>query len=213
MRKSRRKESKRNGGGRVFNPDKSLMTLGAFNSLVNSDKIIRVPLGGNLALVTDGSGILSAIATCDPSGGSGSSWTSDEYTAYQDRYTYVRCLGLRVTFTSVLANDSKTGDQAPAVIAWNMASQSAPTAYASVEDNVGIRSWNMASDTSKNGVTFYHSHKSDLGWLPTTSPSAVTGPYAGCPGGIGIYASGIANLSSRVGTMLIVGIYEFRSKK
>jgi len=195
-----------------MNPYRSLLTKAGFDRKLNTDNTIRVPLAGTIALVTDGSGILSAIATCDPSGGSGSSWTSDEYSAYQDRYTYVRCLGLRCTFTSVMANDSKTGDSAPAVISWNLASQAAPTAYESVIDNVAARSWNMASDTSNNGVTVYHSHKSDLGWLPTTAPSAVTGPYAGCPGGIGIYCSGIANLSARVGTILVVGMYEFRSK-
>lgn len=195
-----------------MNPDRTLLSRVAFERKLNTDNSIRVPLAGTIALVTDGSGTLSAIATCDPSGGSGSSWTSDEYAAYQDRYSLVRCLALRCTFTSVLANDSKTGDEAPAVIAWNLISQSAPTAYQSVIDNVKIISWNMASDTSNKGVTMYKSHNSDLGYLPTTSPSAVTGPYAGCPGGIGIYASGLANLSARVGTILVVGLYEFRSK-
>lgn len=184
--------------------------------LLNPVSSLNVLLAGQLSLATDSSGVCRQIATCDPSGGSGSSWTSDEWTHLKDRWSMVRCLGLKCTFTSILpfsGYDSKTVDIAPAEISCNLISQTAPAAYASSIDNYGQKTWNMGSDTSRGGIVVYLEHdKKSLGWLPTSSPSAVTGPYAGCPGGVGLYFSGGPVSASRIGTITVQGYYQFRSK-
>lgn len=185
----------------------------AFDS--NPTQVVTVKLGGTLVISSDGSGIVNGIATCDPTGGSGSTWTSDEYTHYQDRYSQVRCVGIFMNFTSNLPFDGKessTTSYAPIVIAPNLVSQSAPVAYDSVVDNYGQKTWNVGADTSKSGITIHLSHDlKTLGWLPTGNPSAVTGPYAGCPGGVGWYGSDFPT-SIQIGRVTIRGIYQFRSK-
>ncbi len=202
---NKRRKSKRGAS-------KSRWTLARMLALdSNPSQVIVVKLAGIVDLVSDGSGILSGIATCDPSGGSGSSWTSDEYSAYQDRYSQVRCVGMWCDFTSNLPFDNKEG-AAPVVIAPNLLSQAAPTAYASVIDNFGQKTWNAGSDTSRSGIRVSMSHDlKSLGWLPTSAPSAVTGPYAGCPGGIGWYCSGLT-ASLNFGRVIVRGVYHFRSK-
>lgn len=205
------RRNRKRGRGRRTAPSSFASRLSRIQS--NPVQTIRVPLSATLPLTTDGSGIISLNITSDPSGGSGSSWTSDEYVYYQDRYSLVRCEGIKCVFTSLMANpDSKLGGTAPAVIAPQLISQAAPTAYQSVEDNFGLKTWSITSDTTSRGMTVYLPHDlKSLGWLPTTAPSAVTGPYAGCPGGIGIYCSGLP-ISERVGTVTVTGLYEFRSK-
>jgi hypothetical protein len=123
---------------------------------------------------------------------------------------------LRCTFTSNAAFDGKTSTTlgtAPLVIAPNLNSQSAPTSYPDVIDNFGQKTWNLSSDTSKGGMKVYLFHRLDqLGWSPTEVPSAVTGPYSGCPGGIGWYGSGFEN-SLDYGRVMVSGIYQFSGRK
>lgn len=211
-RQSRRRKNSRRGGRAYSGP-------GAITRAINiaaARRPIRVPLSGFINLTTDGSGVLAGVATCDPSGGTGSSWTSIEYSGYSTKYTLVRCVALRCQFVSNLPfslNETKS-TTSPVVISANINSVSAPTTYDAVGDNAGSKVWNAVSDTSKSGYQHFLSHDlKRLGFISTSASRLNTsdGTYMGCAGSIGWYASALP-ISTRIGTVFVTGVYEFLFK-
>lgn len=214
--KSTRRSNRSKGRGRA-----PLLTLNGQNSDRKLETFIRNPrdrelimLSGEINLTSDGSGVLAGIATTDGSGGSGSTWTSDEWSATAGRWGLVRCIGLRCQFVSNMAFTAieAKGNVGAIAVSCSILSQAVPSSYAVTIDNFRTKIWNMISDTSPQGFKMFLPHDAKrLGYSSSQSPFGIVQLYAGCPGGIGWYGSGLP-ISTRVGSVFIVGIYEFRAK-
>jgi hypothetical protein len=164
-------------------------------------------------LGSNGSGVIAGYQNADPSGGSGSTWTSAEWSALTSLYSEVRLRSFEIWFTPVSPEDTKL----PSTSAGNILYVSgvlssiaaAPTTRAQVLDNADAKIWTPLSSTT--GRPFVHKirPRGRPQWASVTSASP--GSYAGCPGAIQWYGDGFP-VSTNLMAISMIGYYEFRSR-
>jgi hypothetical protein len=203
----RRKENKKRGR-RTGGPGRSLRSL---------NRTVRFRLTDNnsplLYISSNGSGIVSGYQNADPSGGSGSTWTSTEWSALTSLYSEVRMIEFSIYFTPVSPEDTKnittSGGNAVTVSGVLSSVAAAPTSRAQVWDNADAKIFCCLSMTT--GKPYKHTIRPGrkLNWAVVTTPNP--GSYAGCPGAIQYYGDGMV-ASAPLFAVSMEGIYEFRSR-
>lgn len=165
-----------------------------------------------LYISSNGSGLLAGYQNADPSGGTGSTWTSTEWTAITSLYSQVRMIEFSVYFTPVSPEDTKvitsSGGNASYVSGVLSSVSAAPTTRSQVWDNADAKIFCPLSMTT--GKAFKHTIRPrSLNWAVVTTPNP--GSYAGCPGAIQYYGDGFPG-STPIFAVSMEGIYEFRSR-
>jgi hypothetical protein len=162
---------------------------------------------------SNGSGLLAGYQNADPSGGSGATWTSAEYSTISALFSQVRLIEFSIYFSPVSPEDTKqintSGGNACYVSGVLSSVSAAPTTRTQVWDNADAKIFNCLSMTT--GRPFKHTirPRGKLGWAVVTTPNP--GSYAGCPGAIQYYGDGFSP-SVPCFSISMEGIYEFRSR-
>jgi len=206
MPKNRKGKFRKGRKPRKNNP-RSLMSL-------NTSRLFRLTDNNQplLYISSNGSGLLAGYQNADPSGGSGATWTSTEWTNIIALYSQVRLIEFSVFFTPVSPEDTKqintSGGNAVYVSGVLSSVAAAPTLRSQVWDNADCKIFTCLSMTT--GKPYKHTIKpKSCNWAIVTSPNP--GSFAGCPGAIQYYGDGFANSVPCFGVSM-EGIYEFRSR-
>lgn len=179
-------------------------------------RIVRCRCVDNLSspqqLSSNGSGVLAGYQNADPSGGSGSTWTANEWTSMTSMYSQVRLVEMTVWLIPVPPEDTKlAGDISNYLIVSSVLSSvaAAPTTSASVFDNADAKIFTPFTRSSSRPIMFKLRPRGPLNWAVVTTPNP--GSYAGCPGAIQWYADQLP-VSIVCFMLKTEGIYEFRSR-
>jgi len=206
MRKSFRKKRRggRRVGGRVPRGLTSLNTTVRFRLTDNNQPLLYV--------LSNGSGLIGGYQNADPSGGSGATWTSSEWSTITALYSQVRMISFSVIFTPVAPEDTKvitsSGGNAAYVSGVLSSLATAPTTRSQVFDNADCKIFCPLSMTT--GRPYVHTIRPrSVNWAVVTSPNP--GSFAGCPGGIQYYGDGYP-ITTPIFAVSMMGIYEFRSR-
>jgi len=183
---------------------RSLQNVQRFRLVDNNSPLLYV--------LSNGSGIISGFQSADPSGGSGSTWTANEWTTVTALYSQVKLLEFSVTFTPVSPEDTKnitsSGGNACYVSGVLSSVAAAPTTRAQVWDNADAKIFCPLSMTTGRGMK-HTIRPGGVKWAVVTSPNP--GSFAGCPGSIQYYGDGFV-VSSPIFAVSMEGIYAFRSR-
>jgi hypothetical protein len=156
-------------------------------------------------LSSNGSGVLTGYQNADPSGGSGATWTSPDWSACASLFLEVRMKHFTVHLGSQYLAGNNYGTIVVSGGLINLSSS--PGSYDSVFDNAGSKVHNIYNSTP-NPITHSIEGKT-LNWAACATPNP--GAYAGVPGFVQWYANNLSN--SQVYLKCIVeGVYEFRSR-
>jgi len=158
----------------------------------NQSTIVR--LSQFVTIGSSAGGVASGVIFNDPT--SSFSNFAEHVSDYANIYTEMRLVACRYRFVSSLPfsnQETKTVGVEPMLIAFQQrgtASLSTPTSYDQVADNARSKIWNIACDTSRNGLMIsYTAKRNVLGYNTTNSTSSPD--YAGVPGGIQFFCNGL----------------------
>jgi len=158
----------------------------------NQSTIVR--LSQFVTIGSNGSGVASGVIFNDPT--SSFANFTEHVNDYANIYTEMRLVACRYRFVTCLPfsqQETKTVGVEPMFIAYQQrgtATLSTPTTYDQVADNARSKIWNIACDTSRNGLTIsYTAKRNVIGYNATNSSSSPD--YAGVPGGIQFYCNGL----------------------
>lgn len=157
-------------------------------------------------------GVLAGYQNADPSGGSGSTWTAQEWTNITALYSQVRLVEFKVSLIPVPQFDTKlAGDISNYLTISSVLSSIAvaPTSSHAVYDNADAKIYTPFAMTTGKPIVHTLRPRGRPQWAVVTTPSP--GSYAGCPGAIQWYADQLP-VSAVIFMILIEGIYEFRSR-
>jgi len=209
-----KRKIKRGGKGRSRNGPRFNIGSQAIRSL-NRVNIFRLVDNNSTPLQQSSTagGVLAGFQNADPSGGSGSTWTANEWANLTAMFSEVKLLEFSVSFMFVPPTlDSKiTGDISNYFMVSGVLSSvaAAPTTSAQVHDNADARI--LQPFTHTTGRAFKHTIRpaSPLNWAIVTT--ANPGGYAGCPGAIQWYSDQLV-VSQVQMQIKMEGVYLFRSR-
>jgi hypothetical protein len=173
-------------------------------SLLSQDTVYRFRLSGNVT-VSYTTGAINTALSCDPSA-SGSNFP--EWAQLSVLFQQVRLVEFCAQFCCPRNDTSSTQNFQPLAIGSSLATAASPGSYAAVADLADCKYYSFWKDTSPLGYT-HHLKPGHLQWAIVSTPNP--GNYAGCPGGIQLYAAGGASPSTAL-QALVWGVYEFRSR-
>jgi hypothetical protein len=158
-------------------------------------------------------GVLASYQNADPSGGSGATWASSEWSNLIAMFSEVRLKSFTVNFVPVPPEDSKIAGTTAGNYLFTStvlsSISSAPTTSAQVFDNADGKMWTLFSRTASRGLRITLRPRRPLNWAVVTTPNP--GSYAGCPGAIQWFADQLP-VSTTCMCIKMEGIYEFRSR-
>jgi len=198
---SRRPRRRNNNPGRNL---RSLQTVQRFRLVDNNSPLLYI--------TSNGSGILAGFQSADPSGGSGSTWTANEWTTITALFSQVKLIEFSINFSPVSPEDTKnittSGGNACYISGVLSSVAAAPTTRAQVWDNADAKIICPLSMTT--GRAYKHTIRpGGVKWAVVTSPNP--GSFAGCPGSIQYYGDGFV-VSSPIFAVSMEGVYAFRSR-
>lgn len=180
----------------------------------NLQTSITVVLTNNLPLTTDGSGVIQAIVPCNPNATTGSNLGAvslfPEWASWATLFGAIKCIQLEITVMNTTLDETKGDVVGLLHFGGNLQTATAPSSVSVLEDNIDYQNWNILMDTSGTGRYHALRHK-QLAWAASSSPIPTGTIGAGCPGGIGLYASALP-LSTTVGNVRVRGIYKLKSR-
>jgi len=184
--------------------------------MTNMSRIQKFRLVDNASsptqLSSTGGGVLAGYQNADPSGGSGATWTAQEWSAITTLYSQVRLVEFKVSLIPVPQFDTKlAGDISNYLTISSVLSSvaAAPTSSHAVYDNADAKIYTPFAMTTGKPIVHILRPRGRPQWAVVTTPSP--GSYAGCPGAIQWYADQLP-VSAVIFMLLIEGIYEFRSR-
>jgi hypothetical protein len=189
--------------------DPNVMLLA--QSMVALDTVYEFRLTNFLSggINSSGAGVIAGYQNADPSGGAGSTWTASEWSALISLFSEVKMKKFSLRFCPFNNSNGNTKFGGHMVISGVLSTiAAAPTTYAQVWDNADATQFQIVQSTAKSGK--YHAIEgTGLSWAVVTTPNP--GSYAGCPGGIQYYASGMV-ATTGYADLLYEGFYLFRSR-
>ncbi len=145
--------------------------------------ITRQTLRGDIQLNTNGSGILAEVLPTDPSSGT---YSFPDWTHVANLFGGIRVVKMEVKMCITFDDDTKAG-ATPIFAGFNFTSTSTPASASQVSDQPGSKMLTPKSTT--NGITMRATWPLG-GFAPTSAPNPGGTILQGCPGGLGVYASG-----------------------
>jgi len=188
--------------------------MGIASSLLSQDTVYDFRLAsGNIAMTSNGSGVVQSFLSADPSGGSGSTWTATEWTALTSLFTEVRLRAVRMHICWSAPFDTNAWQSLTTLLAITpslVSISSNPASIAAVWDNPESKLFNVNLLRSGSGISIIELRpRTLLNFATTAVPNP--GSYAGCPGSIAWYGLGFP-ISANIGSYVIEGFYEFRNR-
>jgi len=185
--------------------DTDMSMAGSLVSLNTVYKFRLVHAPGGIS--SNGSGVMAGFHSADPSGGSGSTWTSVEWASLVALFSEVKLGRFSIHFSPYVQNTQLLKGRL--LISGVLSSvAAAPATKDNVWDNADAKVYNLGVETSLHG--YVHTIRgSDLNWAVVTTPNP--GSYAGVPGSIQWFGDGYT-ISLGFADTDLEGIYKFRSR-
>ena len=184
-------------------------TVLAMGGLMNLNTVYEFCLKGRISIAVDSFGNIDQFVATDPSA---SGWNAPEWSTLTALFSEFKLREFKIQFVQryPLNNNGTISDSfyPPLLIGGNLGTAVAPGGYQAVADNADSKFWSFLADNSPTGYT--HTIKAGgIQWSQVTTPTVE--PYAGAPGCIQFYSSGLPANNTLL-ELLITGIYEFRSR-
>jgi len=167
-------------------------------------------VGPPTTTATTAGGVIAGFHSADPSGGG--TWTATEWADITAMYSEVRMISFTLNFVPPAPADTTINANLGNYLAVSGVLSTVvanPASYVQVFDNADAKAWCMLSDRSRFAYAHTIKPKRPLNWAVVTI--ANPGSYAGCPGSIQWFGSGLVASQNLLVTQM-EGIYEFRSR-
>jgi len=171
-------------------------------SLVDMNAVYRFRLGGFVSLSST-TGVIDTYFAADPSA---SGLNFAEWSSLSTLFSEFRLESLSITITP---NHFSTGTNIPILgVCSNLGTSIAAGSYAVIADNADSQ---IVNPNMSNPTGYHHIMRgTGLNWSVVSTPTV--SPYAGAPGCIQVYGSQGSSTTADLYKVLVVGIYQFRSR-